>query len=120
MLEPGRELLRIFTQFKSKTSILDDFGFYDKRQELLEQRTQMGGQVPPHVTPARAKPEHFPSEPEHFPSEPEHFPSEAEHISCPVTQTQMPGVPLGQMPPQVHRIASHRVASRRVASHRIA
>ena len=41
MLEPGREMLHIFQQFRSKTSILDDFGFYDKRQELLEQRTQM-------------------------------------------------------------------------------
>ena len=50
MLDPGREILRIFHQFKSKTSILDDFGFYDKRQELMEQRTQMGGQVPPQMT----------------------------------------------------------------------
>ena len=41
MLEPGREMLHIFQQFRNKTSILDDFGFYDKRQELLEQRTQM-------------------------------------------------------------------------------
>jgi len=41
MLDQGREMLRIFHQYKSKTSILDDFGFYDKRQELMEQRTQM-------------------------------------------------------------------------------
>lgn len=27
MLDQGREMLRIFHQFKSKTSILDDFGF---------------------------------------------------------------------------------------------
>lgn len=31
-LDQGREMLRIFHQYKSKTSILDDFGFYDKRQ----------------------------------------------------------------------------------------
>jgi YTH domain-containing family protein len=32
LLEQGREMLRLFHQYKSKTSILDDFGFYDKRQ----------------------------------------------------------------------------------------
>jgi len=50
MLEQGREMLRIFHQYKSKTSILDDFGFYDKRQELMEQRTVMlpAASVPPH------------------------------------------------------------------------
>lgn len=46
LLEPGREMLRIFHQYKSKTSILDDFGFYDKRQELMEQRTQMQQGMP--------------------------------------------------------------------------
>jgi len=47
MLDPGREMLRIFHQFKGKTSILDDFGFYDKRQELMEQRSQMAQGIPP-------------------------------------------------------------------------
>ena len=36
--EQGREMLRIFHAFKSRTSILDDFSFYDKRQELQEAR----------------------------------------------------------------------------------
>jgi len=30
--DPGREMLKIFFEFRSKTSILDDFEFYDKRQ----------------------------------------------------------------------------------------
>ncbi|PKC63622.1 YTH-domain-containing protein [Rhizophagus irregularis] len=30
--EPGREMLKIFYEYRSKTSILDDFEFYDKRQ----------------------------------------------------------------------------------------
>ncbi|CAG8633696.1 11201_t:CDS:2 [Funneliformis mosseae] len=30
--EPGREMLKIFFEYRSKTSILDDFEFYDKRQ----------------------------------------------------------------------------------------
>ncbi|RIB04751.1 hypothetical protein C2G38_1987950 [Gigaspora rosea] len=30
--EPGREMLKIFFDYRSKTSILDDFEFYDKRQ----------------------------------------------------------------------------------------
>ncbi len=33
--EPGKEMLRIFASYKSKTSILDDFSFYDKRQEQI-------------------------------------------------------------------------------------
>jgi len=36
LLEPGKELLRIFSTYKSKTSILDDFSFYDKRQEQMK------------------------------------------------------------------------------------
>uniref|UniRef100_A0A7S0JCS6 YTH domain-containing protein n=1 Tax=Calcidiscus leptoporus TaxID=127549 RepID=A0A7S0JCS6_9EUKA len=47
LLEPGKEMLRIFHQYKSKTSILDDFGFYDKRQELMEARAQMPQGMPP-------------------------------------------------------------------------
>lgn len=49
LLEPGREMLRIFHSYKNRTSILDDFGFYDKRQELMEQRTQMQQGVPPQL-----------------------------------------------------------------------
>ena len=32
----GKEMLRLFHNFKSKNSILDDFCFYDKRQALME------------------------------------------------------------------------------------
>jgi len=32
-LEPGKEMLKIFSTYKPKTSILDDFGFYDQKQE---------------------------------------------------------------------------------------
>jgi hypothetical protein len=43
LLEPGKEMLRIFASFKAKSSILDDFTFYDKRQELMkEKKTQNG------------------------------------------------------------------------------
>jgi len=38
LLEPGKELLRIFSSFKAKSSILDDFVFYDKRQELMKEK----------------------------------------------------------------------------------
>lgn len=39
-LEPGKEVLRIFTTYVSKTSILDDFSFYDKRQEIMKEKKQ--------------------------------------------------------------------------------
>jgi len=38
LFEPGKEMLRIFTGFKAKSSILDDFSFYDKRQELMKEK----------------------------------------------------------------------------------
>ena len=44
LLPTGKELLRIFHVFRSRTSILDDFGFYDKRQELMEARVQLAAQ----------------------------------------------------------------------------
>lgn len=44
--EPGREMLRIFLHYQSRTSILDDYGFYDKRQELMESRAQISQAVP--------------------------------------------------------------------------
>jgi len=40
LLEPGKEILRIFRSFQSKTSILDDFDWYDKRQELMTERKE--------------------------------------------------------------------------------
>lgn len=42
LLEPGKEILRIFTTFQSKTSILDDFTFYDKRQEMMQEKKIQG------------------------------------------------------------------------------
>ena len=44
MLDQGREMLRIFLGFRSRTSILDDFSFYDKRQELMEARMTAAAQ----------------------------------------------------------------------------
>ena len=44
MEKEGKELLRIFHGFRSRTSILDDFSFYDKRQELMEARMQAAAQ----------------------------------------------------------------------------
>jgi len=40
--EPGKEVLRIFATYKSKTSILDDFTFYDKRFEQLKEKKMQG------------------------------------------------------------------------------
>lgn len=44
-LEPGREILKIFTNYKPKTSILDDFNFYDKRQEMMKEKKLPEGPV---------------------------------------------------------------------------
>jgi len=33
LLEPGREMLKTFKTFKTKTSILDDFDYYNKQEE---------------------------------------------------------------------------------------
>jgi len=38
LLDPGREMLNIFVSYNSKTSILDDFLYYDKRQEAMQSR----------------------------------------------------------------------------------
>lgn len=43
VLNPAsREVLRIFATYKAKTSILDDFEFYDKRQEEILQKKLAG------------------------------------------------------------------------------
>ncbi|CAG8791160.1 11545_t:CDS:1, partial [Racocetra fulgida] len=34
--EAGREMLRIFYNYRSQTSILDDFKYYEKRQVEME------------------------------------------------------------------------------------
>ena len=33
LLEPGREILKIFKSYRLKTSILDDFAYYNKQEE---------------------------------------------------------------------------------------
>jgi len=38
LLEPGKEMLQIFANYKHKTSILDDFGYYDDRQDRNEEK----------------------------------------------------------------------------------
>jgi len=38
LFEPGKEMLKLFANYKSKTSIMDDFSFYDKRQELMKEK----------------------------------------------------------------------------------
>ena len=82
-------MLRIFHTFKSKTSILDDFGFYDKRQELMELRTQMAAHGMPPPGPPQPIPPHM-------------------GPGVPMDPMQMPGMPLAPpmgsdargMPPQ--------------------
>ena len=41
LLDPGCEMLNIFHTFQARTSVLDDFGFYEKRHELMEARATM-------------------------------------------------------------------------------
>jgi len=51
LLEPGKEVLRTFANYKAKSSILDDFGFYDKRQELMKEKKQANPSPPNEVAP---------------------------------------------------------------------
>ncbi|GJP38352.1 hypothetical protein CLOM_g22801, partial [Closterium sp. NIES-68] len=37
-LNQGQEMLRIFKSYSSRTSILDDFTFYDSRQRAMQER----------------------------------------------------------------------------------
>lgn len=46
LMEPGKEMLRIFATFKSKTSLLDDFSFYDQKQEELQKQKEQSTDVP--------------------------------------------------------------------------
>lgn len=41
-LEQGKEIIQIFKAFRHKTSILDDFSFYDKRQREMEEAKTSG------------------------------------------------------------------------------
>ena len=74
MFEQGKEMLRLFHNFKSKNSILDDFCFYDKRQELMELRTQMAAHGVPPPGPPQPIPPHM--------------------SGMPMDPMQMPGMPL--------------------------
>jgi YTH domain-containing family protein len=38
--EQGLEMLKIFKEHASKTSILNDFGFYDNRQKLMRRKRE--------------------------------------------------------------------------------
>ncbi|MCV2423900.1 YTH domain-containing protein, partial [Paucibacter sp. DJ4R-1] len=37
-LEQGLQVVKIFKEHASKTSILDDFGFYEGRQKMIQER----------------------------------------------------------------------------------
>jgi ribosomal protein S21 len=37
-LEQGLQMLKIFKEHVSKTSILDDFAFYENRQKLIQEK----------------------------------------------------------------------------------
>lgn len=44
-LEQGLEMLKIFKEHASKTSILDDFGFYENRQKLMQEKRAKQQQI---------------------------------------------------------------------------
>lgn len=46
-LKEGMEMLNIFKSYSEKTSILDDFNFYEKREKLLKAKrsTKPAGQA---------------------------------------------------------------------------
>ena len=106
-LATGKELLRIFHVFRSRTSILDDFGFYDKRQELMEARVQLAAQglAPPSAPP----PMPYAMQPQqvmqpyamqpgaHQPPQPPPPPPDAP----PYAQQPPPPPDYGQSPPQI-------------------
>ena len=37
-LEQGLQMLKLFKEHVSKTSILDDFGFYETRQKVMQEK----------------------------------------------------------------------------------
>lgn len=38
MLEQGREMIKVFKSHSSRTCILDDFEFYERRQKSMQDR----------------------------------------------------------------------------------
>ncbi|CAI5465271.1 unnamed protein product [Closterium sp. Yama58-4] len=44
--EQGQQMLRIFKDYMSRTSILDDFDFYDKRQKAMQARKEPQSSAP--------------------------------------------------------------------------
>ncbi|XP_014620993.1 YTH domain-containing protein ECT1 isoform X1 [Glycine max] len=44
--EKGIQILKIFKQHSSKTCILDDFGFYETREKMIQERKSMEQQLP--------------------------------------------------------------------------
>lgn len=54
MFQQGSDMLSIFKGFSNKTCILDDFGFYENRQRVMqEKRNKLSS------SPAAATPENF-------------------------------------------------------------
>jgi hypothetical protein len=53
-LEQGLQMLKIFKEHVSKTSILDDFTFYESRQKLMQEKRVKQQQVPKQVWDSRA------------------------------------------------------------------
>mmetsp|Transcript_39719 Transcript_39719/g.64426 ORF Transcript_39719/g.64426 Transcript_39719/m.64426 type:complete len:648 (+) Transcript_39719:90-2033(+) len=47
LIEPGKEMLRLFLNYVPKTSILDDFNFYDRRQLKMEEKRSPDGTPEP-------------------------------------------------------------------------
>eukprot|EP00270_Netrium_digitus_P016000 TRINITY_DN5668_c0_g1_i6.p1 TRINITY_DN5668_c0_g1~~TRINITY_DN5668_c0_g1_i6.p1 ORF type:complete len:763 (-),score=182.53 TRINITY_DN5668_c0_g1_i6:185-2473(-) len=52
-MQQGLEMLRIFKSYSAKTSILDDFGFYDSRQKALQEKKAQLQQQQQHLVQQR-------------------------------------------------------------------
>lgn len=48
--EKGVQIVKIFKEHASKTSILDDFGFYESREKTTQERKFKEQQLPKQVT----------------------------------------------------------------------
>jgi len=48
--EKGVQIVKIFKEHSSKTSILDDFGFYESREKTTQERKLKEQQLPKQVT----------------------------------------------------------------------
>jgi ribosomal protein S21 len=48
--DKGIQIVKIFKEHSSKTSILDDFGFYESREKTTQERKYKEQQLPKQVT----------------------------------------------------------------------